>query len=253
MRIDLNADIGEGVSSPAGAGDAELLRIVSSASIACGGHAGDAGSMHRAIVLAQAAGVSIGAHPSYPDREGFGRQVMALSLQDLRASLREQIDACRGAATRVGAVVRHVKPHGALYNVAADDATVADVIIDAVRDVDAGLALMALAGSVLAERATRAGLTVWREGFADRGYTAQGRLMSRGRPGAVRHAEADVVAQGLSLATEGRVRTADGGELAIAVDSICVHGDTPGAVGLATALRRALEERGVRVAACGGA
>ena len=250
MRIDLNADIGEGAVSAGGVGDAALLRVVTSASIACGGHTGDAATMRTAITLAHAAKVSIGAHPSYPDREGFGRRVMSIGARELGASLRAQIEACQTIAARVGATVRHVKPHGALYNEAADDAAVADIIIDAVRDIDSRLAVMALAGSVLAERAATAGLRVWREGFADRAYTAGARLVSRGQRGAVRDTVADVVAQGLRLATECRVRTVDGDDLPLEVDTICVHGDTPGAVVLATALREALVERGVRVAAC---
>ncbi|MEW6413759.1 MAG: 5-oxoprolinase subunit PxpA [Pseudomonadota bacterium] len=232
--IELNADIGEGCD------DAALLPFVARVSIACGGHAGDAASMRAALELAAAHGVAAGAHPSYPDRAGFGRRAMAARPGEIAAWVTQQTEALAEQAARLGMRLAHVKPHGALYNVAAVDAGVAGEIAAAVAGFDAGLVLVGLAGSTLVEAGQAAGLAVLNEGFADRRYDAAGRLVSRETPGAVLHDPETAAAQARLLAAGRPLPTLPAGSVTLRVDTICVHGDTPGAINIARAVHAAL-------------
>lgn len=243
-RVDLNADMGEGD----GDADAALLAIVSSCSIACGGHAGDAGSMARTVRLAGARGVAIGAHPSYPDRAGFGRRPIAIAPARLTAALEAQIGALATIAAAAGVRLAHVKPHGALYAAAATDRRVADAVVAAVRAIDPQLVVVGLSGGELLRAGTDGGLAVASEVFADRGYGADGTLTPRGFPGAVLHDPAAVAARALRMVTAGIVAAADGAALPVRADTICIHGDTPNAAALAGAVRAALDAAGVTVA-----
>jgi 5-oxoprolinase (ATP-hydrolysing) subunit A len=234
--IDLNADMGEGFGPYRSPHDAELLTLVTSASIACGFHAGDPMVMRETVATAARHGVAIGAHPGYPDLLGFGRRALDASLDEIIAYVIYQVGAldavCRAAGTRV----RYVKPHGALYNRAVADQPTAAAIASAIRMVAPSLTLLGLAGSALVEAGRAAGLPTASEAFVDRAYQADGTLVPRGTPGAVLTDPAAVVAQALRLATDGRA------------DSLCVHGDTAGAVALLRAVRGALQTRGVTIA-----
>lgn len=240
--IDLNADVGEGFDDT----DAALLPLVTSANIACGGHAGDADTMAATVVRCLAHGVAIGAHPSYPDRAGFGRREMALSAEALDASIRAQIRSLMRIASASGARLSHVKPHGALYNRAAVDPAVAAIVANAVREVDPALALVGLAGSHLLAAGRAAGLRVVSEGFADRRYTAEGVLVPRSDAAAlITDAEA-ASEQVRRMLLERRVTSVDGKDVALEIDTVCLHGDGPHAITFAHRLRAALAAAGVR-------
>ena len=228
--------------------DADLIPFVSSVNIACGAHAGDPATILRTVELAAAHGVTIGAHPGYPDLAGFGRRDLAMTPADLRASLIVQIGAVVAAARVAGQVVRHVKPHGALYNRAARDVALAATVAEAIRDLDAGLVLVGLAGSASTAAGRAAGLAVAEEAFADRRYEADGSLRSRLLPGALLGPE-DAAAQAVSIARDGTVAAGDGSPLAVRADTICVHGDSPDAAGIARAVVAALADAGIGVAA----
>ncbi|MBA2487863.1 MAG: LamB/YcsF family protein [Chloroflexi bacterium] len=243
VGVDLNADVGEGAGT-----DAELMPFLSSANIACGGHAGDEGTMRATIALAARHGVVIGAHPGYPDRAGFGRLPMGIAPDLLEASLVEQIAALVAMAGKSGIAVRHVKPHGALYNEAARDLALAMVAARAVGSVSADLVLVGLAGGALLEAGRALGLRVAAEAFADRAYEPDGSLRSRSLPGAVLDPAAAAL-QATSIARDSRVRTSDGTWLSIPADTLCIHGDTPGAAHIARAVRTALLEAGIEVRA----
>jgi 5-oxoprolinase (ATP-hydrolysing) subunit A len=246
--IDLNADVGESFGPwPMGA-DEELIPLVSSVNVACGAHAGDPVTMLRTVRLAARHGVAVGAHPGYPDLAGFGRRDLAMSAAELEGSLLVQVGGLVAVARVAGTAVRHVKPHGALYNRAATDADLATTVAAAVHELDPGLALVGLAGSASIAAGRAAGLRVLEEAFADRAYEPDGTLRSRRLPGALLSAE-DAAAQTVSIAREGRVRTTDGSWLEVRADTICIHGDSPGAVEIATAVRAALAGAGVVVAA----
>lgn len=240
--IDLNADVGEGYSQ-----DAELMPLLSSANIACGWHAGDAETMRRAVRLAQALGVVIGAHPSFPDREHFGRREMHLPTETLYAGLLYQIGALAGIAQAEGARLAHVKPHGALYNQAARDRSLAETLAAAVRALDPTLRLVGLAGGELTAAARRAGLAATEEAFADRRYQADGSLVPRGQPGALIENEAE--AQALALAQRGQITAQDGSPLRLHADSLCLHGDSPHALAFARRIRQTLQQAGVTIQA----
>lgn len=232
LTIDLNADLGEG--DPC---DQELLRIVSSCNIACGGHAGDAASMRATLLSALDNDVSIGAHPSYPDREGFGRRSAYLSGEALFESLTAQINALKSVAGEAGAQLSHVKPHGALYNDAVNDRTLADLIARAVLAAVPDAAFVGLPDSELQKAAAGHGLTFIAEGFIDRAYQDNGQLVPRSEPGAVHNSLELVLPQAVSLVGK--------------VDTLCIHGDTPGAAEAAAAVRAALEKQGVAIRAFG--
>lgn len=244
LQIDLNADLGEGAPD-----DAELLALVSSANIACGWHAGDARLMQATVRAALARGVALGAHPSYADREHFGRRELQVSPADLQADLIYQIGALQALVQAEGGRLHHVKPHGALYNQAARDPALADAVASAVRAVDPALALVGLAGSELLRAAERAGLRAVSEVFADRGYRADASLVPRGQPGALVDDVDQAVARTLRILREGIVVAVTGETVALQADTICLHGDGPHALAFARAIRSALTHAGVSVAA----
>lgn len=252
MPIDLNSDLGEGYGSWTMGDDAAMLDIVSSANIACGFHAGDPAGLLAVLRQAAARGVAVGAHVSYPDRVGFGRRTMDVAPDDLTADVIYQIGALQGLARAAGTRVSYVKPHGALYNTIAEDARQADAVIAGVKAVDPSLVLMGLAGAPVLKRARVAGLSVVAEAFADRAYTAAGALVSRRQPGAVLHDPDLIAARMLRLATERVLEAEDGSILCLEADSICVHGDSPGAVAIAAKVRDALVAGGVTIAPFAG-
>ena len=232
--IELNADIGEGCN------DAVLMPYLARVSIACGGHAGDAASMAAALRLAAEHGVAVGAHPSYPDRAGFGRRPLAASAEEIAAWVTRQTEVLAEQAMRLGLHLAHVKPHGALYNVAARDQDVAQAIALAVAALDPALVLVGLSGSQLAVAGEAAGLAVLNEAFADRRYHANGQLVSRETPGAL-VIDPDMAAwQARALAKGEPVATLDGAALRVRAETICLHSDTPNALNIARAVHAAL-------------
>jgi UPF0271 protein len=246
--VDLNSDVGESFGAWSSGNDEALIPLVSSVNVACGFHAGDPLVIERTIALAVRSGAAIGAHPGYPDLAGFGRRDMAMAPDELEAAIVYQVGAVATFARAAGAELRHVKPHGALYNRAALDDSVAESIARAVRRVSGDLILVGLAGSVLLEAGRAAGLGVAAEAFADRAYEADGQLRSRRLPGAVHATAAAAAAQAVSIAVDGRVTAHDGSAVAVGADTICLHGDTPDAPAYARAIRAALEGAGVTVA-----
>ena len=248
MSIDLNSDLGESFGRWRLGDDDALLQLVSSANVACGFHAGDPRSLRRTLRAARAAGTVVGAHPGYWDLRGFGRVPMELPLDVVRDDVLYQLGALSALAAAEEVRLRHVKPHGALYNASAVDAELALAVAEAVGAFDARLPIVVLAGSE-AERALRgAGVPVLREGFLDRAYLADGTLAPRGTAGAVHGDPERIVRQALDLALDGTVRTADGGRLELEVDTLCLHGDGDEAVRVARRVRAALEDAGVTVA-----
>lgn len=248
MRVDLNADLGETVDGMPTADDEAMFAVVSSANVACGGHAGDAASMRASVERAARFGVAVGAHPSYDDRANFGRVRRDPAPGDLRASIAAQLDALAAA----GADLRYVKPHGALYHAVIDDASQAGAVVAAVADLSArlgrALPVLGLAGAI-AEASAAAGLPFVREAFLDRGYTAHGQLVPRGEPGALVDDPARVAERALRLVREGEVVAVDGTRIAVDAASLCLHGDTPSAVAMAQAVRGALDASGIEVRA----
>ena len=247
--IDLNSDVGESFGRWTLGDDAAILRSVSSANVACGFHAGDPGVIRRTCRDASAANVAVGAHVGYRDLAGFGRRFLDLSPAELADDVVYQLGALQALAAAEGARVRYVKPHGGLYNAIVHHTVQAQAVIDAVRAVDPGLPILGLPGSEVLRLAAAAGLRAVPEAFADRAYNPDGTLVSRSQPGAVLESPADVAAQVLRMATESSVRAVDGSVLKIQAESICVHGDSPGAVAMATAAKAALAEAGVTVSA----
>lgn len=245
--IDLNADVGESFGAYRIGMDEEVIKYISSANIACGMHAGDPLVMERTVALAVKHGVAVGAHPGYPDLQGFGRRVLTLSPAEVKAYVMYQVGALMSFAKAAGVKVVHVKPHGALYNVAAKDAAIAAAIVEAIQAVDEELILLALAGSEMVKAARAAGLRVAQEVFADRAYNADGTLVARGKPGAVIHDHKVAIPRAVRMITEGRVTAITGEEISIEADSICVHGDNPQAIEFVSRLREALEAAGVSI------
>ncbi len=244
MKINLNADLGESFGAWRMGEDEALLGIVGAANIACGFHAGDPLVMRRTVRTALDAGVGLGAHPSYPDLQGFGRRPVQVAPAELEAMLIYQIGALAAMAAAEGGRLVHVKPHGALNNQACEDAALADVVARAVRAVDSELILMAPSLSELIAAGERAGLRVAAEVFADRAYTDAGTLVPRREPGAVLHDDAEVLAHVMRMLDAGGIVARSGKVLRTPMHSICVHGDTPGAVGNARRLRAGLESAG---------
>ncbi len=245
--IDLNCDCGEGFGAWQLGDDAALLRHVSSANIACGAHAGDPEIMRRTLRLCRELGVAAGAHPGYPDLHGFGRRALPMSPAEVENNVLAQLGALAALARAEGVALRHVKPHGALYNVAAVTPAIAEAIARAVAAFSRELLLVGLAGSQLVAAGAAAGLRVAREAFADRGYAADGTLLPRGTPGALIVEPAENLAQALRIVIEGHVLGPGGERVPVVADTLCVHGDMPGAAGRAEALRRGLEAAGVLV------
>lgn len=246
-RIDINCDLGESFGAWSMGDDAGVMPWITSANIACGFHAGDFSTMHATVRLTQQHRVALGAHVSLPDLQGFGRRTMAVSPHEVYAMTLYQIGALAAFARAAGTRLHHVKPHGALYTMAARDAALADAIAAAVRDFDAALVLVGLAGSELPRAGERAGLRVAHEAFADRRYQSDGSLVSRREAGAVIDDIDGAVAQALTIATRGTVTTRDGSMLALHADTLCVHGDRADAAAFARRLREALERTAVQV------
>ena len=244
LSIDLNADLGEGAAT-----ESELLRLVSSANIACGFHAGSPAGMTASIRAAQAAGVAVGAHPSLADRENFGRREWPVSREEVLALMTYQLGAFQAIALSLGIRPQHVKPHGALYNMAARDPALAEAVAQALLAVDRTLILFAPGGSALAQAAEAVGLRVAQEVFADRNYQADGALVPRTHAAALLSNPEEAAGRILRMIRENVVRTIDGEDLAIHADTICVHGDTPDAVDFARKLRAHLASAGITVAA----
>ncbi|MFW5329034.1 LamB/YcsF family protein [Hydrogenophaga sp. ZJX-1] len=246
--INLNADLGESFGAWRMGDDAALLQVIGSANIACGFHAGDPVVMRETVRLALANGVSLGAHPAFPDLQGFGRRAMQLSAKELEATILYQVGALQAMAVAEGGVVTHVKPHGALNNIACANAEVAATVARAVRALDRELILLAPALSALEAAAEAAGLRVGREVFADRTYQQDGQLTPRSQPGAVLHDAQACVQHVLRMLDAQGIVTANGQRLPTPIHSICVHGDGPDAVASAQQIRLALEKAGYQLA-----
>lgn len=246
MRIDLNADLGESFGAWRMGDDAALLEIVTSANVACGFHAGDPRTMLATVALAAERDVVIGAHVSYRDLAGFGRRFIDVGVDDLYADVVYQLGALAGACLTAGTTIGYVKPHGALYNAIVHHETQARAVVAAIRDFDPSLVLLGLPGRAL-ELAAEAGLKTAIEAFADRAYRSDGTLVPRGEPGAMLTEPDRVADRVVQLVTTGQFPTTDG-PLAVRADSVCVHGDTPGAVAIARRVRQRLEAAGVELA-----
>jgi UPF0271 protein len=245
--VDLNSDLGEGFGAWTLGDDLALLKVVTSANVACGFHAGDPDILRRVCGQAVEQNVAIGAHVGYRDLAGFGRRAIDVPSRTLTNDVIYQIGALDGFARIAGTRVRYVKPHGALYNTVVRDAVQAAAVVEAVRLYDASLPLMCLPGSVLLAMAQEAGLRTVTEAFADRGYTPEGTLVPRSEPGAVLDDPHQVAGRMVTMVTTGSVLAADGTEVALGADSICVHGDSPGALEMAVAVRAALAGAGVDI------
>jgi len=250
--IDLNSDLGESFGRWTLGHDAELMASITSCNIACGYHAGDPAVMRRTVRLARDNGVAIGAHPGLPDLAGFGRRAMSVTPAEVEDLVLYQIGALAAIARAEGARLQHVKPHGALYNMAIKDRGLADGIARAVASFDPSLLLFGLPGTELLRAGDAAGLPLAAEGFADRSYEADGSLTPRSEPDAVIHDPAAVVTRSVRMAREGVVISRDGEEVPMRVATICTHGDTPGSHALARLIRDGLEQAGIKVRAVGG-
>jgi 5-oxoprolinase (ATP-hydrolysing) subunit A len=241
-RTDFNCDLGEGCGN-----DAAIMPLISSANIACGGHAGDERSMRETLRLCRQFGVAAGAHPGYPDREHFGRRALQLDTAQIAIQIIEQLQRLADLADAEAVRLRHVKPHGALYNQAARDARIAEVIANSVKQFDSQLILVGLAGSELTRAGLRAGLRVAEEAFTDRRYLVDGSLAPRGSEGAVIDDVELAVAQALSIVCDAQVGTVDGERIAMCADTLCLHGDRVDAVEFARSLRTAFDKAGIDI------
>ena len=245
MQIDLNSDLGEGYGPWTMGDDAQILDCVTSANIACGGHAGDPETMFRTLRLAAHKGVRVGAHPGYADREGFGRRVIPMAVDEIGRLVVAQVGALVALARLAGTEVRYVKPHGALGNLAAADRGVAAGIVAAIQGLDPQLAVLAISGTMLEQVAREQGVAVYSEVFADRAYQPNGQLVPRSRPGAVLHDAQEAADRLVGYLRSGRMPVAGGEPIALRADSICVHGDSPHAVEMARHIRARLQAEGV--------
>lgn len=248
LTIDLNADVGELPELMTSGAEEALLTQVSSASVACGGHAGDNTTMAATLALCARLGVAAGAHPGYPDRARFGRESLALAPEAIAAAVEQQLRSLAAVAARISVPLVHVKPHGALYNDAAGNPEVATAVALGVAAWRRDVILVARAGSSALEVYRRAGFAVAAEAFVERGYESDGSLRSRSLPAALIPEPARAAAQAVEIACRGRVRAVDGSDVALAADTLCLHGDSPGAAVTAHAVRAALERAGVRIA-----
>ena len=247
--IDLNADLGEGFGVWSLGDDDAMLQIVSSANVACGFHAGDPAGLLRVCRSAAERGVRIGAQVSYRDLAGFGRRFIDVTPEDLVADIVYQIGALQGIAAAAGSTVSYVKPHGALYNAIVTNREQGAAVAEAVHLVDATLPVLGMAGSAFFDEAARLGLRAVAEAFADRAYQPDGQLVSRREPGAVLRDPAQIAQRVLTMVTSGQVTAIDGAKIAISAESVCVHGDSPGAVQIASAVRDQLEAAGSKIKA----
>jgi len=245
--IDLNCDMGESYGAWKMGNDAELMRYITSANIACGFHGGDPATIRKTVALALERGVAIGAHPSLPDRQGFGRRVMQIKPQEMYDLVVYQAGAVEAFARAAGARLHHVKCHGALYNMAATDEALSEAMVRAVKDL--GVMLYALSNSKNHAVAKKAGIPVAGEVFADRGYADDGTLAPRDLPGGLIEDPAQAVKQALAMIEQGYVTSLSGRRIPVAADTLCLHGDQPGAVAFARALRQAFSEKGISIAA----
>lgn len=249
--IDLNADVGERPEGVADDSDAELMRYVTSASIACGGHAGDERTMSKTLELAKRLGVAVGAHPGYPDRKEFGRVPMNMDLSELERSLTEQIESLRSTAERSGVRVGHVKPHGALYHEVNRNGEVARALCRVIRDIDASMIVVTQAGSITLGVFREMGLQTAAEAFSDRAYEADGSLRNRKLSGALLDSPEQAALQALSIAKDGRVDASDGSKIMVSADTLCIHSDTPQSVAIAREIRRTLAAANIEVRSLG--
>ena len=249
MKIDLNSDLGESFGQWTLGDDEAMLDIVTSANVACGFHAGDPLTLHRTCAAAAQRGVVVGAQVGYRDLAGFGRRFLDASPAELTADVIYQIGALEGICRAVGTTVRYVKPHGALYNTIVHHEEQAAAVVSAVLAYDPSLPVMGLPGSVFLRRARAAGLATVSEAFADRGYTPQGTLVPRSQPGALLHVPAEVAERMVRLVTDGTVVAVDGSVVQVRAESLCTHGDSPGAVEMAKEVRSALTAHGIRIEA----
>jgi UPF0271 protein len=245
MQIDLNSDLGEGYGPWTMGDDAQILDCVTSANIACGGHAGDPETMYRTLRLAAQKGVRVGAHPGYVDREGFGRRVIPMAVDEIGRMVVAQVGALVALARLAGTEVRYVKPHGALGNLAAADRGVAAGIVAAIKGLDPQLAVLAISGTMLEQVAREQGVAAYSEVFADRAYQPNGQLVPRSQPGAVLHDAQEAANRLVGYLRSGRMPVAGGEPIALRADSICVHGDSPHAVEMARHIRARLQAEGV--------
>jgi len=252
MRIDLNSDLGESFGPWPMGQDATLMTAITSANVACGFHAGDPGTMRATIALARTHGVAIGAHPGFPDLVGFGRREMRATPQEVEDFVTYQVAALAGMAAAQGVRLQHVKAHGALYNMAVRDRALAGAIARAVASIDRSLIFFGLPQSELLRAGADAGLRVAAEVFADRAYEPDGSLASRQKPGSVIHDSETVVARSIRMVRDREVTATDGSTIRLDADTLCLHGDTPGAAALALAVRRGLEAAGIAVRALAG-
>jgi 5-oxoprolinase (ATP-hydrolysing) subunit A len=249
MKIDINCDMGESFGRYTLGNDGALIQTITSANVACGLHAGDPQVMDKTVQLAIKNGVAIGAHPGYPDFQGFGRRTMDLSLEEIEAFMLYQIGALSGFVRSFGAEIVHVKPHGAIYNQAAKDRESAQAIARAVKRFSPSLILVGLAGSLLVEMGFEAGLRTANEGFPERGYNPDGTLMSRKLPGAIIDSPEKAAAQALSLVQDGIKVTLGGKNSIIQVDTLCIHGDSPNALAVSKAVCQTLRDNGIEMKA----
>ncbi|MDH4390405.1 MAG: LamB/YcsF family protein [Aquabacterium sp.] len=248
MQIDLNSDLGEGYGPWAMGDDAQILDCVTSANIACGGHAGDPETMFRTLRLAAERGVCVGAHPGYADREGFGRRIIPMQHAEIGRMVVAQVGALAALAQLAGTRVRYVKPHGALGNLAAADSAVAAAIVSAVQSLDPALAILAISGTCLEQAARAQGVPVFSEIFADRAYLPSGQLVPRSQPGAVLHDPVAAADRLIGHLQTGRMPVVGGDPIALRADSVCVHGDSAEATAMARHIRARLQAEGVRLA-----
>ena len=245
MTIDINCDMGESFGAYKIGNDQDIFPYISSCNVACGAHGGDPLHIDRTLRLAVKFGVRIGAHPGYPDLQGFGRRPMQMSDRELNASIRYQVSALAGMAKSVGGEISYVKPHGALYNTACSDETVCKAIVDAIRNIDPHLSLMGLAGSQMGEIAQREGISFIAEAFADRAYEDNGLLRSRSMTGAVHSDPALACDQVISIATRNEVITFEGSTFHLEADSFCIHGDNPAALSILKELENKMSQNGL--------
>lgn len=250
MVVDLNSDLGESFGAYTLGRDEEILQVVSSANVACGFHAGDPAVMLKTVALAKRFGVAVGAHPGLPDLVGFGRRQMAISPQDAYSMVLYQIGALGAVAAAQEVKLHHVKPHGALYNMAAKDKELAEAVAAAVHDFDRELVLYGLAGSELIKAGEAKGLRTASEVFADRSYQEDGSLTPRSQPGALLVDEEAAIAQVLTMVSQGQVTALSGKTIPVKADTICVHGDGVKALAFARRIREALQARNVTVESC---
>jgi UPF0271 protein len=248
LAIDLNCDMGESFGPWRMGADEQVMPNITSANIACGAHAGDPQVMRRTVRLAVQHDVGVGAHPGFPDLQGFGRRDIRADPSEMEDSVLAQVGALAALARAEGAALRHVKAHGALYTMANRDATLAGAVARAIRAFDPSLVMFVLPGTEMERAGRDAGLRIALEGFADRAYEPDGSLTPRSRPGAVIHDPDAVVQRGIRMVRDGVVLTTDGREIAMKIDTICVHGDTVGAPELTRQLREGLESAGIRIA-----